>query len=575
MKKIVFFLAIGILFSLDLFATNSESKTLKINACAITRVAFIHELTDGFKEKYKKEISLNKKGGVLGAVKALSTNTAEIGVGNRALFQTGVEKNMSYIQIAWGALAFIVHKDNPIKNITTQQVRDIITGKIKNWKELGGKSKKINFYSRAAGNRTGIGHSARKIMLGDIDKKFFQDIKANLRDTSGQIRKAVMKDKYGFGIDDVMSSNHFKELKILNIDGVTPTKEHILKHKYLAYRPYYLYFPEKITPMAKKFRDFALSNDGQIIISKTGTANLDEGLEHIDEGTSHGDHIINLKKDDTICDKDKKHLKAIGCGIIRVAFLKELNEAFGKKYCTTVSSNKSGGDIKVIKEVHEKKADVAIGCRPLFKSGIEKKMTNIQVAWGALAFIVHKDNPLNDISLAHAKDVLTGKIKNWKELGGEDKAIKLYVRKGKKSGVGASAREKLFENFKQDFEKSATRLKSSSFIRDAVVKDKDSFAIDDVTSSHRVKGLKILTVGGIEPTKANILAKKYTLSKAFYIFLEEKPTGIVKKYVDFALSKEGQAIIAKTGTANLEEASGKHDDMNLIFQKLKLNIKTR
>ena len=575
MKKLFFVAVIIALLSFDLGASEAKSKDLKIYACGITRVAFINELAVAFKKKYKTKVAVNKKGGVIASIDATYKKKSHIGVGCRILFKRDKrEKTMSYMQIAWGALAFIVNKDNPVDNISLQQAKDIITGKIKNWKEIGGADKKINFYSRKAGNRTGVGYSVRKIVLGDKNKKLYQE-KKFLRDTSGQIRNAVFKDKNGFGVGDVMSAKRVKGIKILKIDGVVATKENILEQKYLGYRPYFLYFPKNITNIAKKFRDFALSPEGQAVISKAGTANLDEGLASKNEGESYGEHVIKLKKDDTSCDKDKKFLRAIGCGIIRVAFIQELNAAFAKKYCTKVTTNKRGGDLKIIKEVHDKKAGVGIGCRALFKDGIEKKMTDIQIAWGALAFIVNKDNPLKNITIDQAKKIMTGKIKNWKELGGENKAINLYVRESKKSGIGSSARKKLFKNLNQDFYKKAKLRKSSGFIRDAIIKDKYGFAIDDATSSSRVKGVKILTLGGVFPNKKNILSKKYPLSNQFYIFLSEKPSGLVKKYVDFALSKEGQAIISKTGTANLQEATGKGDNMNLIFQQLKLNIKTR
>jgi phosphate transport system substrate-binding protein len=173
------------------------------------------------------------------------------------------------------------------------------------------------------------------------------------------------------------------------------------------------------------------------------------------------------------------------------------------------------------------------------------------------------------------KIVLTGKITNWKELGGEDKPINLIIREGKGSGVGSTAREMLFGDKNYEFSKKAKILKTSGPIRKAVIADPYAFAIDDVTSSQRIKGIKLLKVDGINPTKKNILNKKYKLRRPFFLYLDRKPEHLAKEYIDFALSDEGQAVISKTGTANLDEATGAGDEENLIFQNLKFNIKTK
>ena len=580
MKKIFTVMVITIVFVLDLLASGGKkSEKLVINACGITRVAFIKELARGFMKKYKIPVALNKKGGVIGAINATYNKKSHIGVGCRILFNKGIEKDMSYMQVAWGALAFIVNENNPIEDITLDQAKKILTGKIRNWKELGGEDKRINLYTREAGNRTGVGYSVRKIVLGSKNKKLFQPSNTLFRKSSGGIRKAVINDRYGFGVGDVMSAKRVKGLKILKLNGVIPTKKAILEQKYLGFRPYFFYFPEEITDIAKKFRDYALTPEGQAIISKAGTANLDEGLASLDEGIADGENMVKLgeKNDDEEIDPlaDQEELKMFACGITRVSFIRELNGAFSKKYNVHIPLNKKGGVPFVLNGLFEKKVTIGAGCRKPFKNKKEKKLWFTQVGWGALGFIVNEKNPIDNITTENIKKVLTGKIKNWKELGGEDKPIKLCLRKGKGSGVGSTAREILFKDKNKNLYKKATFFKSSGPIRKAIIKDIYAFGIDDVTSSKRVKGIKILKVDGISANKSNILSKKYPLRRPFFLYMNQKPNGLTKKYVDFALSKEGQHIISKAGTANLEEATGKNDKMNLIFQKLKFNIKSR
>jgi len=269
-------------------------------------------------------------------------------------------------------------------------------------------------------------------------------------------------------------------------------------------------------------------------------------------------------------------LKMFSCGVTRVAFMNELNEAFGKKFNIKITMNKKGGDLFVLKGVNSKEADIGSGCRDTLKDDKgEKDLWSTQVAWGALSFIVHPKNKIDNISTENIKKILTGKIKNWKELGGADRAIHLITRESKKSGIGLTARELLFKDKNRDFYKDSKKVKSSGFVRKAVSEDEDSFAIDNIISSSKDKKIKLLKVDGVEATKENILSDKYKLRQALYLYLGKEPKKLAKKYIDFTLSEEGQKIISKTGTANLEEATGKGDEENLIFQNLQFDVKSK
>ncbi len=276
-------------------------------------------------------------------------------------------------------------------------------------------------------------------------------------------------------------------------------------------------------------------------------------------------------------DKDSNELKIYACGVTRVAFMKELNNGFSKKFNTKITMNEKGGDIFVLDGVHKKEADIGSGCRDIIKDDKnEKDLWSTQVAWGALSFIVNPKNKIDNISTENIKKILTGKITNWKELGGEDKPIHLIIRESKKSGIGLTARELLFQDRNIDFYKDAKKEKSSGFVRKAVAEDENAFAIDNIISSSKDKNIKLLKVDGVEATKENILSNKYKLRQALYFYLlTDKPKDLAKEYIDFALSEEGQSIISKTGTANLEEATGEGDEENLILQNLKFDVNTK
>jgi len=271
-----------------------------------------------------------------------------------------------------------------------------------------------------------------------------------------------------------------------------------------------------------------------------------------------------------------KELKVYACGVTRVAFMNELNKAFEDKFKIKVKMNEKGGDLFVLNGVAKGDADIGSGCREILKDDEkEKDLWSTQVAWGALGFIVNPKNKIDNISKENVKKILTGKITNFKEIGGEDKPIHLIIRESKKSGVGLSARELLFNDINKDFTDKAKKVKNSDFIVEEVRKDENAFAIDNVISSNKHKNIKLLKVDGIEPTKKNILADKYKLRQALYFYIKGKPKDDIDKYVDFALSDEGQKVISDTGTPNLEEATGQGDEENFILQNLQFDIKSK
>jgi len=249
-------------------------------------------------------------------------------------------------------------------------------------------------------------------------------------------------------------------------------------------------------------------------------------------------------------------MSIFACGITKNAFATKLVQEFAKKEGISIGMNRKGGVPFVIKAVKDGTADIGIGCRTAFRHSNEKGIWSIQVAWGALAFIVNEKNPVKNITIKQAKNILIGKIRNWKEVGGWDSPINLYIRSGKNSGVGFSARVLLFQNIKQTFYAEAVRKDSSAPIRKAVKQDKNSFGIDDFTSSRFENGLKILKINGIEASKKNILNKRYELARPYYIYSKGRPSGINRKFISFAQGLEGQNVISKIGVVTVKEAKG-------------------
>ncbi|MEJ2344952.1 MAG: substrate-binding domain-containing protein [Gammaproteobacteria bacterium] len=264
----------------------------------------------------------------------------------------------------------------------------------------------------------------------------------------------------------------------------------------------------------------------------------------------------------------QKDITWVGCGISKRGFMEDLAAAY-KKRTGVVIHLEGGGATKGLRDVSSGKSDLGGSCRlPLVHhvgegnvsvDPAERHVKIIPMGWDALVVIVHKDNhAVKSISLQQLRDVLTGKITDWKQLGANlDHPINLYLRKGKISGVGLTLRQQLFNNADQNFTSHATILASSGKIEKAVEKDPYALAVSGISSS-RHRQVRILGLNGIDPTMANLKAGKYLLYRILFLVAPpdytQRPE--LKGFVDFALSMDGQNVIEKAGTLPYNKGIG-------------------
>ena len=177
----------------------------------------------------------------------------------------------------------------------------------------------------------------------------------------------------------------------------------------------------------------------------------------------------------------------------------------------------------------------------------------IKVALDGLAVVVNPKNPVSKLTIDQLAKIFTGKITNWKELGGEDKKIVLLSREVN-SGTHVYFKEHVLRkndpNSKEEFAPNALMLPSSQAIADEVAGNPS--AIGYYGMGYISAKQKAISVAQdekseyIAPTIENVVNGKYPISRPLFIYTNGQPQGLVKKFVDFALSKEGQDIVLKT-----------------------------
>lgn len=260
-------------------------------------------------------------------------------------------------------------------------------------------------------------------------------------------------------------------------------------------------------------------------------------------------------------------IKWTGCGITKKAFMGELAKVYEEKTGIVVSLS-GGGATKGIRKTNDGEADMGGNCRPalpLAYPGIESNVEMYLVAWDALVPVVHGSNPISSLTSQQLKDVLRGKIVNWKELGGEDKPIFVLAREGKISGVGYMTRKIIFSGENVDYTPNASIMKSSGPLENKVSFDPYAIGITGVSSAKKRiesgKNMKILEVDGIEASKENIGSGKYPFFRPLYLSVNSKAENYaqVKDLIDWVLSDEAQQIIDSVGTVNLQVGKGLKD----------------
>lgn len=198
--------------------------------------------------------------------------------------------------------------------------------------------------------------------------------------------------------------------------------------------------------------------------------------------------------------------------------------------------------------------DICNSSRPMKKSEKEKLKqrfntlgVEIKAAKDGLAIYLNENNPVQELSLAQLKDIYTGKITNWKEVGGNDAKIILYSRENN-SGTYVYFKDNVLQG--EDYAPNAQNMPGTAAVVNAVAKDKNGIGYGGAAYGKGIKFLKVKKDKNsiaYEPTAENVKSGNYPISRYLYMYTRSKPSGTLKEYIDWILSSEGQEIVTKVG----------------------------
>lgn len=205
-------------------------------------------------------------------IETVAAGSSDIGTASRDLKPAEMELGLYDTPIAYDAIAVIVNPDNPIRELTTDQVRAIFAGEIQNWAELGGRDKVIGLVNRD--DASGTREAFQKIVMGDTP---FDRTAAVLPGT-GQVRSVVASARGAIGYISVGFVND--EVEVVSIDGVEPTTDTVVTGRYPLQRLLHFYTVGEPVGFARDFIDFVLSADVQdTIVRDAGFIPITEGVE--------------------------------------------------------------------------------------------------------------------------------------------------------------------------------------------------------------------------------------------------------------------------------------------------------
>ncbi len=206
-------------------------------------------------------------GGSGTGIAALINGTTDVADASRAMKAEEKEKlkaaGAAAVEtiVARDGVAIYVNSANPVATLTTEQLKGIYLGDIKNWKEVGGADAQIVLYSRENSSGTYVFVKEHVLKNGDFAAE------AQTLPGTAAVVNAVSKEKNGIGYG---GGAYAKGVKELQVEGIAPSKEAVLSGKYPLSRPLFMYTRGAPAGEVKEFIDFCLSAPGQKIVAEVG-----------------------------------------------------------------------------------------------------------------------------------------------------------------------------------------------------------------------------------------------------------------------------------------------------------------
>jgi phosphate transport system substrate-binding protein len=232
----------------------------------------------------------------------------------------------------------------------------------------------------------------------------------------------------------------------------------------------------------------------------------------------------------------------------------EAADAFGTAHPGTTVLVSGLGSSAGIEAVSAGTAQIGTSSRDLKPEEGKLGLVDFPIAYDGIAVIVSPENRVGALSMQQLRDVFSGKIVNWRQVGGEDRPIQL-VNRDEASGTREAFQKLVMKGAK--FDPAATVLPGTGQVRDVVARAPGAIgyiSLGFVKPRFTNVRVKSLTVQGVQPSEKTVADKTYPIGRVLHFFTKGQPTGLTKQFVDFVLSSAIQkGVVTDAGFIPIAE----------------------
>jgi len=198
--------------------------------------------------------------------------------------------------------------------------------------------------------------------------------------------------------------------------------------------------------------------------------------------------------------------------------------------------------------------DVCMASRPMkddeklkLRDRYQTMGIEIPVAKDGLSIYLNQQNPVTTLTIAQLRDIYTGAVTNWKQVGGNDAPILLYGRENS-SGTYTYFKDNVLMG--RDYSSRCQTLPGTAAVVNAVSKDANGIGYGGAAYASGVRDCAVKKDGasaGVLPSEKTVRDGSYPISRNLFLYTRTRPAGDVKKFVDWVLSPEGQTLVTQVG----------------------------
>ena len=204
------------------------SAALTGSGCSVSIPGYLADLAKEYEKETGVKVFVRGGGSVLG-LNDLHEKRVDFAASCQSK-QPGDPVDFEFITVAWDALVFIVNPANPVSSISYKDVRNIYEGQVANWKQLGGPDLELKSFISTPAGMGGIGESLENMFLEG--KRPRQQPNSSVQASSVAIWEQLVEKTPGGFASTGFASARKRHVKMLNVNGVSPTKENIISHAY-------------------------------------------------------------------------------------------------------------------------------------------------------------------------------------------------------------------------------------------------------------------------------------------------------------------------------------------------------